>query len=83
MMHSSRIGAAAIDLFRLKAGEDMKGTASTGDSHIQATLTTRFIQGSEIHGKHTIVAWSEAEAEEDLIALISLHCLQIFHEAVI
>ena len=54
--------------------------AGTRDSHVQTALAARVVERSEVHRHIAVLVGSVAYREEDDVALIALHVLQVLHE---
>ena len=80
-MHRPRGGAVEIDHRRFEGREDHHFVASAGHRHVQAPPATLAIERPEVHRHHVCTRFGgpEADAQNDQVALVTLHGLQILH----
>ena len=80
VFHALSARAVEVDILSPKRREDLHLIACTRNSNIQASLASIAVERTEVHRNLTKLVATIADREEDNIALIALHILQVLYK---
>ena len=78
--HSEGLGASEVDIVGAQVGEHMALPFRSGNQNVQPPFPALIVERPEVHGDVPGLVASVADADEDDVALVALHVLQVLHE---